>query len=349
MSFLLDNFITSSIVSQVVLALHFVYVSCRSRRGRGWSHASLRFELDECGQLSLQRLLESTPSRARREGGAAEAASITTPMMLQSASSESPCEAARGTGVFARLRHRWLQFKQRQLLRCGVFVIPCVAAQHAATGAENQFVLARPAFELRCLRPLQWFADKYPEFYSAFALILIGSKILLSVSSGSDSSLYNMNVGLAVVPLVLSLLMVVHMLGFLSSKRWGIDRVAAKHIAKSFRFVVIAVLLSIDVALDTHIAAQVLYDFRNVLPKELKPFYQTLPYATASSNLFWCMFLLLDCSPQMPSSFQIFITVNDRNFLKACFPQCPAGRLLRVFWSASWGSILTYIVKFRFI
>jgi hypothetical protein len=325
MSFLLDNLITSSIASQVVLALHFVYVSCRSRRGRGWAYASLRFELDECGQLAMQRVVQSTPSRARREGGAAVAASITTPMMLESASSESCYEAARGTGVFTRLRHRWLQFKQRQLLPCGVFVIPCVAAQDAATGAENQFVLARPAFELRCLRPLQWLADRHPKRYSAVALILIGSRICMSLiflSGYMDGNFfwslyyfYQNNVGSAVIPLVLSFLMVVHMLGFLSSKRWGIDRDAAKHIAKSFRFVVIAVLFSIDVALDARIAIQQISLFEDSSRPEnnfIILYYQTLPFATALCNLFWCMFLHLDCSPQMPSSFQICITVNDR-------------------------------------
>jgi hypothetical protein len=41
--FLLDNQITSCITSQAVLALHFVFVGWRSRHGRGWFYASLRF------------------------------------------------------------------------------------------------------------------------------------------------------------------------------------------------------------------------------------------------------------------------------------------------------------------
>ena len=52
-SILLDNQLTSSVASQVAIALHFVYVSFRSRRGCGWAYASLRFELDECGQSML--------------------------------------------------------------------------------------------------------------------------------------------------------------------------------------------------------------------------------------------------------------------------------------------------------
>jgi hypothetical protein len=39
------------------------------------------------------------------------------------------------------------------------------------------------------------------------------------------------------------------MLGFLSSKRFNLDRVAAKHVVLSFRFVSVAMLLLMDVAL----------------------------------------------------------------------------------------------------
>jgi hypothetical protein len=326
-------------------------VSCRSRRGRGWSHASLRFELDECGQLSMQRVVRSTP--ARRESGAAVAASITTPMMLESASSESRCEAARGRGVFARLRHRWLQFKKRQLLRCGVFVIPCVAAQDAATGAENQFVLARPAFELRCLRPLQWLADKYPKLYFAYALILIGMKLTFSwnfsVLGRDPFSSGNFNAA----NLVMSLLMVVRMLGFLSSKRWGIDRVATKHIAQSFRFVVIAVLLSIDVALDIRRVLNAFYQLKMAIhdirytiygypypyhpPSDSDIFWgMTIPFGTALANLYWCLGILLDCSPHVPPAVQFCISVNARKgiMLQIYFHEYPAGRRLVLFWTS---------------
>jgi hypothetical protein len=304
---LLDNLITSSIASQVVLVLHFFYVSCRSRCGRGWSYGSMRFELDDCGQLSLQRLLQST--NARRESGVA--ASITTPMMLD-ASSESRYEAARGAGVFARLRHRWLQFKRRQLLRCGVFVIPCVAVQDAATGTENLFVLARPALELRCLRPLQWCADKHPKRYSAISCILVGSKAMFSFETYnllvfSNFSLYNLI--LYAANLVTSILMVVHMLGFLSSKRYGLDRVAAKHIAKSFRFVVIAMLFSIDVALD---ARQVYNKYYAELNDFDKFWSMMMPFGTALANLYWCLCILIDCSPHVPFAVQFCISVNAR-------------------------------------
>jgi hypothetical protein len=61
-SVFLDNQLTSSIASQVVIALHFVYVSCRSGRGRGWAYASLRFELDECGKSLLTSMIPTMTS-----------------------------------------------------------------------------------------------------------------------------------------------------------------------------------------------------------------------------------------------------------------------------------------------
>jgi hypothetical protein len=291
--------------------------------------------------LSLQRVVQSTPSRAEL------VASITTPMMLESASSESRYEAARGTGVFTRLRHRWLQFKQRHLLRCGVFVIPCVAAQDAATGAENQFVLARPAFELRCLRPLQWLADRHPKRYFALALIFIGSKIVIYFFLYFFSPSFAMyfvfdRANWNAANLVFSLLMVVHMLGFLSSKRWGIDRVAAKHIAKSFRFVVIAGLFSIDVALDTRFVLNAFNQLKNRNPRYDKPpsdsdkfWGMTIPFGTALANLYWCLCILLDCSPHVPPAVQFYISVNARKVtvLQLYIPQHPAGRRLVLFWT----------------
>ncbi len=192
----------------------------------------------------------------------------------------------------ARLRQRWLQFQQRRMLRCRVFVIPCAAVQH-----ENQFALVQPAFRLPCLRPLQRLADMHPKRYSGIALLLIVTKTVLNTWR-LFGSLFKLNIA----SLVVSLLMVVHMLGFLSSRRWGLDRAAARHVAKSFRFVIFAVLLSVDVALD---ARKVYSTFFYGGPSTL-----TLPFETAAANLFWCLCLLLDCSPHVPSAVQMFISVH---------------------------------------
>jgi hypothetical protein len=127
-SVLLDNQLTSSIALQVVIALYFVYVSCRSGRGRGWSHASLRFVLDECGMSMLKSMLMvATMTGSGIESGAAK------PMLASNASARAelqPAEAARWKAL-SRLWQRWLQFQQRQVLRCRVFVVPCVAMRGA--------------------------------------------------------------------------------------------------------------------------------------------------------------------------------------------------------------------------
>jgi hypothetical protein len=156
-SVLLDNQLTSSIASQVVLALHFVYVSCRSGRGRGWAYASLRFELDECGKSMLMSMpIVATMTGSGMESGAA--ASAATPMLASDASARAELQnagAARWKAL-SRLRQRWLQFQQRQVSRCRVFVVPCVAMRDAGGGGgEAVIVMARPALDLRWLRPLQ--------------------------------------------------------------------------------------------------------------------------------------------------------------------------------------------------
>ena len=137
-SLLLDNQLTSSIASQVVIALHFVYVSCRSGRGRGWAYASLRFELDECGKSMLMSV-----SMAPRLTGSREASDISAsadmPVLVSDASARADLQnagAARWTAL-SRLRQRWLQFQQRQESRCRVFVGPCVAMLDAGGGGDE--------------------------------------------------------------------------------------------------------------------------------------------------------------------------------------------------------------------
>ena len=87
------------------------------------------------------------------------------------------------------------------------------------------------------------------------------------------------------------------MLGFLSSKRYGLDRVAAKHVALSFRFAVIVALLATDVALQA----------RRVYTVGSHP---ARVVALVFVGLFFCLCVLLDCSPQMPPSAQIFLSVS---------------------------------------
>jgi hypothetical protein len=167
-SIFLDNQLTSCIASQVVLALHFVYVACRSRGGRGWAYASLRFELDECGRSMLMSMVRTTTSFLKDSGASASAV---TPMFALDANAPAELQHAGAARwkAFSRLRQRWLQFQQRQVSRCRVFVVPCVEMRDAGGGGgEAVIALARPALDLRWLRPLQRLADAHPRHYIGF-------------------------------------------------------------------------------------------------------------------------------------------------------------------------------------
>jgi hypothetical protein len=94
--------------------------------------------------------------------------------------------------------------------------------------------------------------------------------------------------------------MCIMMLSFLSSKRYGLDRVAAKHVVLSFRFVVIVVLLATDVT----VSVLRVYKFGR---------HPTLSVANALAGLVFSMCMLLDCSPHLPASAQIFLSVISLN------------------------------------
>ena len=89
------------------------------------------------------------------------------------------------------------------------------------------------------------------------------------------------------------------MFGFLSSKRYGLDRVAVKHVALSFRFAIFVTLLAADLALT----------IRQVYTIDKHP---TLAVGNAFTALLFCLCILLDCSPQLPPSVQIYISVRAR-------------------------------------
>jgi hypothetical protein len=295
-SVLLDNQLTSSIASQVVLALHFLYVSCRSGRGCGWAYASLRFELDERGKSMLLSMpMVAIMTGSGMESGAS--ASAATPMLASDASARSelqPAGAARWK-VLSRLRQRWLQFQQRQVSRCRVFVVPCVVMRGAGGGGEAMFGLERPAFDLRWLRPLQRLADAHPRLYIGFMFFFLAVPSIVCVIVFNVQSQAR---GVSIV--VFNSMLCIMTLGFLSSKRYGLDRVAVKHVALSFRFTIFVTLLATDVALSS----------RQVYTIEKHPLSVV---ASALSSLFFCLCILLDCSPHLPPWVQIFISVNACN------------------------------------
>jgi hypothetical protein len=300
-SVLLDNQLTSSIASQVVLALHFVYVSCRSGRGRGWAYASLRFELDECGRSTPMPMAPNMTCACMESGATASA-----PMPMLASDASAPAElqlagAARWNAL-SRLRLRWLQFQQRQVSRCRVFVVPCVAMPSAAGGCEAVFGLGRPAFDWRWLRPLQRLADAHPRSYFGFMFFFLAVPIIIFTVCPivlKDFSPVTPEAS-GISQLVLSPFLCIMAFGFLSSKRCGLDRVAVKHVALSFRFAVFVALLATDVALTS----------RSIHTSNLHP---TTAVAYLFLMLFFCLCILLDCSPHLPPAAQILISVSARS------------------------------------
>ena len=210
-----------------------------------------------------------------------------------------PAGAARWKAL-SRLRQRWLQFQQRQVSRCRVFVVPCVAMRGAGGGGETAFALERPAFDLILLVPLQRLADAHPRLYIGFMFFFLAVPSIVCVIVFSVQSQAR---GISIV--VLNSMLCITTLGFLSSKRYGLDRVAVKHVALSFRFAIFVTLLATDVALST----------RQLYTIDKHP---VSVVASAFSSLFFCLCILLDCSPHLPPWVQIFISVNACNVAYKC-------------------------------
>jgi hypothetical protein len=228
--------------------------------------------------------------------------SAATPMLASDASARAelqPVGAARWKAL-SRLRQRWLQFQQRQESRCRVFVVPCVAMRGAGGGGEAVFALERPAFDLRVLGPLQRLVDAHPRLYFGFMFFFLAVPSIVCVIV---FSLQSQARGISVV--VLNSMLCIMMLGFLSSKRYGLDRVAVKHVVLSFRFAIFVTLLATNTALN----------IRQVYTIDSHPLSVV---ATALLLLFFCLCILLDCSPHLPPCVQIFISVNACNVAYQC-------------------------------
>jgi hypothetical protein len=299
----LDSQVTSCILSQAIIALHFLYVSCRSRRGRGWAYASLRFELDECGRASFGR---SSMQHMMRQGlnerlvaasaspGAPESGATCVDL-----SSDSGATYSRGT--LTGLRQRLLRFQKRRELQCRVFVIPCVARHDGQTEIRDaEFALAKPAFDLRWLRPLQRVADAHTKLYMGISVGCFGVPSLVCLMFLSDEVR-------GLVCLILNSACFVMILGFFSSKRYNLDKEAAKHVALSFRFAIIAALLVFWIFLSVR-RAYLVATGANIYG------YRQTPWDSFALSAFCVIFLfvmLFDCIPQLPALVQIVATVKN--------------------------------------
>jgi hypothetical protein len=168
-----------------------------------------------------------------------------------------------------------------------------VKSDGAKEGAGPGVEIARPLFKMGFLKPLQRLADAHPTRYILFtfivAMLSFGSMIVFpSIQSQG------------IAALILNFLVLLIFLGFISSSRYNFDRVAAKHVATSFRFATFVVLLAMFIALE---ARRAYLGIRS-------PF-QTL--ALAILCLLFCLCALIDCAPQFSAMFQIWVSVTTHS------------------------------------
>jgi hypothetical protein len=311
----LDSQVTSCILSQAVIALHFVYVSLRSRRGRGWAYAPLRFELDESGKASFFR--SSTPQMMRQGLNESTSAEPESGAACDDLRSES--EATISGGPLTGLRQRLLRFQKRRESQCRVFVIPCVARHDGGTGERDaEFGLARPAFDMRWLRPLQRLADANTKRYIGILVGCFGvpSFVCLMFLNGEVRG---------IVVSILNSAALIMVLGFFSSKQYNLDKEAVKHVALSFRFAIIAALLVFWIFLLTR-RAYVVATGANVFG------YETTFWDSSALLVFLFIFLfvmLFDCIPQLPAFAQTLVAV------RACSPVPARFMMIFIIFSSS--------------
>lgn len=287
---LIDQQITSCISSQTLIAVHLLFVSARSSNGRAWAYAPLRFDLDEVG-LSLLKLMDfalqskhsSSPAISPVHATGLSAAAETSRRDLWDTTAAKP-------RMFFRMRQSFFYFQKRQIQRCRVFVIPCVEI-HSEVGPV--FELQRPLLKMGCPQLLQRLADAFPN-YMGFVFFIFSSLAFLFARIWTGDSKQQHR---GIATLACNCFIFIAIFGFCTSKRYNFDRVAAKHVVSSFRFVVCATLLLMFVALESRNAH---------LNRES-------PYEAASCTvlaLVFCATALFDCSPQFPVPSQIFISVR---------------------------------------
>jgi hypothetical protein len=296
-NFLVDTQISSCITSQVVIALHFLFVSCRARDGHAWAYESLRFELDDNGKALLPGLDMPQIKQDANEIPMTNSAS-TLLSQLETVPDSLPVHAAASATAFSRLRQRWLLFQRRHVANCRVFVIPCVIIRDEMGALSRpHFALVRPLFhrDASLLRPLRQLASAHPKMYFVFSFSFV------MVPNIACAIFCARTFDKGVATLILNVALLILFLGFCSSIHGNLDTVAVKHVASSFRFAICVALLAQGVALDSRLAFNGEISFLQ-------------PMAVAVMAMLFCSCALLECSPTLPVTAQIVITV----FFFAC-------------------------------
>jgi hypothetical protein len=292
--FILDNQITSCITSQFVIALHFFFVSFRSKNGRAWAYLPLKFVLFETNSPRhmdpLKTLEHSLLPKTEVDTPTQKRPSHIATSALESLSEDLGSYHALNSGTMKFcLRKHWLRFQRRRMVNCEVFVIP-LAANQAGCSDGAGLEIDRPLFSLEYLQPLHRLAEAHPSVH-------IGLIALLGLSSFVCSVFLKTQEAVGIATLVLNTTAFVVGMGFFSCKRHNLDKVAAKHVASSFRFVVCVVFLAAFVALDARKA----FLGKNSPWQAASIAVMTLPFVVST---------LADCSPRLSAFSQICISVR---------------------------------------
>jgi hypothetical protein len=293
----MDNLITSCTTSQAVIALHFLFVSCRSSNGCGWAYSPLKFVLDEgvAALLSESRLpvMISTPIAEHTP-----TATASVPMLT---AIDSPVVTS---GTLSWLRNLWLQFQQRQFSRCHAFVIPCIVKHDTRCGSIIEVLPARPFFDQRFLVTLRNLADAHPKCFLSCGVCFLG------FPSISCSIFLNSGPVKGSILIVLNCGMLIMTLAFFASKRHGLDSQAFKCVTSSFRFATCVALLFMLLPLVARDAT-------------IGLIHPTQVVATAFVLLFFVLLCAsCDCCPQLSAFSQFLFSVIARCILSFVFCFC---------------------------
>ena len=244
LKFVLDNQITACITSQVVIALHFLFVSSRSKTGRAWAYAPLRFELAlSTGSTDISLAKLGTPlikSALNERSFSGVPALVVVSQDLQNQPKAKP-------SMLLQMSQCWLQIQTRRISQCRVFAIPCATNHVDNASVDLELELERPLFHLKYLHYLSALAQAYPAFYICmFAMFGLFSFLCSTFFKSQEDA--------GIATLVLNCVTFVVGLGFFACKRHNLDRVAVKRVASSFRFTVCGLFLAMFFGFDVRLA-----------------------------------------------------------------------------------------------
>jgi hypothetical protein len=245
--FILDTQISSCISSQVLISLQLLFVSYRSHNGLAWAYAPLRFQLVESEIPSQLAPALSTPLLKH--------VSINHPPNVQSLSIEAAASASNsvsnhsnqrlkeGSSVLLRIYQHFLLFRTQQLERSAVYTLPCISKfQDGVRVTHHTLQVARPLFRLSFLQPLHRLSGSFSQSYICSTACVMLASFGLSFASHYGE-------GVSILVAFLNLAVLILTIGFFSAAHHNFDKIAAKHVASSFRFSFSVLLCTVWLAL----------------------------------------------------------------------------------------------------